>query len=108
LGAHDASDPLYQAAIWLIVFYFADRIVLGIAKRRLGHALHSSTPLDERVRAVIARRNITMTLMALALAVGMGPAGFWLVTAWQGLTLAWHAWRTVWLGVRRPKRSPGG
>lgn len=98
LGAHASTDLLYQAAVWLIGFYVADRLVLAVAKRRLGHALHSSTALDERVRSVIARRNITMTIMAGALLVGAGGPGLLIVTAWQGLTLAWHAWRTVWLG----------
>lgn len=98
LGAHASTDLLYQAAVWLIVFYIADRIVLAVAKRRLKHALHSSTPLDERVRSVIARRNITMTIMAGALLVGAGGIGLIAVTAWQGLTLAWHSWRTLWLG----------
>ncbi len=104
LGARASEDPLYQGAIWLIVFYFADRIVLAIAKRRLGHALHSSGRLDELARAVIARRNITMTIMAVALLFGAGSAGFWIVTAWQGLTFAWHGWRTLWLGFLRPAR----
>lgn len=104
LGASTLADPLYLAMIWLIVFYFADRIVLAVAKRRLGHALHSSTRLDEQVRGVIARRNITMTIMAGALLVGAGGAGLIIVTAWQGLTLAWHTARTAWLGFLSPGR----
>ena len=98
LGAREWSEPLFQAGVWFVVFYFADRLVLMVAKRRLKHALHSSTPLDERVRSIIARRNITMTVMAIALLLGQGVAGFYLVTAWQVLTCAWHAWRTIWLG----------
>jgi hypothetical protein len=74
---------------------------LGIAKHRLGHALHASSRLDERARAVIARRNITMTIMAIALLLGEGEAGLYIVTAWQGLTFAWHGWRTLWLGFLR-------
>ena len=105
LGAHTWSDPLYQAAVWLIVFYFGDRIVLGIAKYRLGFALHAATRLDGRVRSFIARRNITMTIMALALLFGVGPAGFYLVTAWQGLTFAWHSVRTLWLGFLSPRQA---
>ena len=81
LGARAPADPLYQAALWLIFFYFADRIVLAVAKRRLGFALHAATRLDGRVRSWIARRNITMTIMAFALLLGQGPAGFWIVTA---------------------------
>ena len=61
---------------------------------------------EERIklRSFIARRNITMTLMALALLVGQGAIGLFLVTAWQGLTLAWHAWRTAWNGWLSPVR----
>ena len=98
LGARTAEDPLYMAAVWLIVFYVADRLVLAVAKRRIGFALHAATRLDTLARAVIARRNITMTIMAIALLLGAGEAGLIVVTAWQGLTFAWHTVRTVWLG----------
>ena len=98
LGARSAADPLWQAAVWLIFFYFADRIVLFVAKRRLGFALHAATRLDGQVRSYIARRNITMTIMAFALLIGQGPTGFWVVSVWQALTFGWHAARTIWLG----------
>lgn len=104
LGAHFVQDPLYQAAIWLIVFYIADRLVLGQAKRRLGFTLHAATRMDERVRSVIARRNITMTIMALTVLFGVGEIGFYFVTVWQVLTFAWHSWRTLWLGYIGPSR----
>lgn len=50
------------------------------------------------MRGFIARRNITMTIMAFSVLLGAGPAGLYLITAWQGLTCAWHGARTVWLG----------
>jgi len=50
------------------------------------------------VRSYIARRNITMTIMAFALLIGQGPTGFWVVSVWQALTFGWHAARTIWLG----------
>lgn len=107
LGAHTLADPLMQAAVWLIVFYVADRIVLSVAKRRIGFALHAATPLDGKVRSFIARRNITMTIMLFALLVGAGPAGFYLVTAWQIATFAWHAVRTFVVGFHgRPAHPP--
>ncbi|MBY0468214.1 MAG: CDP-alcohol phosphatidyltransferase family protein [Burkholderiaceae bacterium] len=106
LGAHAPDDPLYQAALWLIAFYVLDRLALGVAKRRLGFTLHAATPLDGLVRSFIARRNITMTIMAFSLLLGMGPAGLYIITAWQGLTFAWHSSRTLWLGylARDPAR----
>ena len=97
-GGHSPGDPLYQAAIWMIVFYVADRVVLSIAKRRIGFALHAASRLDGFVRSFIARRNITMTIMAFGVLLGVGPAAFYVITAWQGLTFAWHAARTVWHG----------
>ncbi len=105
LGGQTTSHPLYQAAIWLTVFYIADRIVLGIAKYRLGFALHAATRLDAWVRSFIARRNITMSIMALSVLVGQGPAGLYIITAWQGLTFFWHSARTLWLGFLAPHRA---
>lgn len=104
LIAGGASPWVAEVAVALNVVYVLDRIVLGVARRRLGHALHSCRPLDEFVRSFIARRNITMTLMALAVAVGQGTAGLLLVTAWHVLTLAWHTWRTAWNGWLSPVR----
>jgi len=106
LGAHQSTDLLYQAAVWLIIFYIADRLVLAVAKRRLRFALHAATRLDTRVRSLIARRNITMTIMAFALLIGQGAAGLLIVTAWQGLTFAWHSFRTLWLGFIKRRTRP--
>jgi phosphatidylglycerophosphate synthase len=106
LGARSPADPLYLVAVWLVVFYVADRIVLGVARHRLGFALHAATALDGKVRSIIARRNITMTLMAFALLLGQGAAGLVLVTVWQALTCAWHALRTVWVGYLAPRPAP--
>ncbi len=105
LGAQTTSDPIYQAAIWLTLFYVADRIVLGIAKYRLGFALHAATRLDAWVRSFIARRNITMSIMALSVLVGEGSAGLYIITAWQGLTFVWHSVRTLWLGFLAPVQA---
>ncbi|MGQ0619034.1 MAG: CDP-alcohol phosphatidyltransferase family protein [Panacagrimonas sp.] len=104
LGATSTADPLYVVALWLIGLYVGDRLVLRVAKKRLGMALHASTRMDEIVRSVIARRNITMTIMAVALLFGFGGEGLVIVTVWQGLTMAWHAARTAWLGFLSPRR----
>jgi phosphatidylglycerophosphate synthase len=103
LGARGPEDPLYMAAVWLIVFYVADRLVLSVAKHRIGFALHAATRIDGMVRSVIARRNILMTIMAIALLFGEGPAGLVLCTVWQAATFLWHALRTVWIGFVAPR-----
>lgn len=107
LGARDLGDPLFIAMLLLNAAYVGDRLVLMVAKWRLGHGLHAATPLDGQVRTWIARRNTNMAIMALALLFGAGAAGLFAVTAWQGLTLLWHGWRTLWLGfIRRGAAKP--
>lgn len=111
LGARTPDDPLYLSGALLVLLYLCDRVVLGVARKRLGFTLHAATRMDERVRSVIARRNILMTIMAVALLAGAGEAGLVAATVWQGLTLLWHTARTAWLGWRpgaavRPQCTP--
>lgn len=106
LGAHTLADPLYRAALWLIAFYVADRLVLGVARWRLGFALHAAGRLDTIARGIIARRNVTMTIMAVSLLFSAGPTGLLIVTVWHGLTLAWHTARTAWHGFIAPAHAP--
>jgi phosphatidylglycerophosphate synthase len=102
LGATSLAHPLGIAAAWLLGFYVADRIVLGIAKARFGRGLHAVTALDGAVRTWIARRNVNMVILTVALLLGQGPAGLVAVAAWQGITLGWHVLRTCTL---RPDRA---
>jgi phosphatidylglycerophosphate synthase len=97
LGGATFGDPMFDAALWLIGFYVADRIILGIAKARFKRGLHAMSALDGAVRAIIARRNINLVIFGVALLIGQGPAGLIAVTVWQGLTLLWHTVRTIML-----------
>lgn len=105
LGARGPGDPLFTAALWLIGFYVADRLVLKTAKARFGRGLHAVTRLDGAVRTWIARRNVNLAIFTLGLALGAGELAFLAVTIWQGLTLAWHGLRTAWL---YPRGAAGG
>lgn len=105
LGARSPDDPLFLVGVLLVVFYLGDRIVLGVAKKRLRFGLHAATVLDGRVRSVIARRNILMTVMAVALPAGLGAAGLVISAVWQALTLGWHGARTLRLGFSRSGRA---
>lgn len=105
LGADKPDEALYQVALALNMFYVADRIVLGIAKFRLGFTLHAASRLDGQVRSFIARRNITMSIMAVSVLVGAGEIGLCIVAAWQGLTFAWHSARTLWWGFLAPEQA---
>lgn len=106
LGA-SPGEPLHIIMLWLIAFYVGDRLVLMVAKARFGRGLHAVTRLDGRVRTWIARRNTNLVIFTVALVLGHGAWGFVAVTAWQGLTMAWHAVRTAWLfPASRHRRLP--
>ncbi len=101
------GNPLFTAAIVLVLLYVADRLVLAVYKWRYkGRGLHAHAPIDATVRAVIARRNIFLPLFLVGVLLGLGPETFWLIVAWQAATVAWHAVRTMWILAR--KEAPRG
>ncbi len=97
LVAAGSQAPLYAAALWLTVFYIADRLALMVAKSRFKRGLHALTPLDGTVRTWIARRNVNLVVFTIGVALGLGSAAFLFITVWQGLTFVWHTARTAWL-----------
>lgn len=100
LGASASGGPLYAALWWLVFFYVADRLVLMVAKKRFKRGLHAVTALDGTARTFIARRNVNLVIMTLGVALGLGEPAFYFITAWQGLTVGWHTFRTLWLFPR--------
>jgi phosphatidylglycerophosphate synthase len=102
LTGGDVAAPAFQAAILLVGFYIADRLVLSVSKWRWGYGLHAHAPIDGRIRTWIARRNTNLVLLTLGYLVGQLEAAFYLVVIWQGLTLVWHAGRTLWLLRTKP------
>jgi phosphatidylglycerophosphate synthase len=97
LGARELSDPLMIAAILLIVFYIGDRLVLMVAKARFRRGLHAMHPIDAAARTWIARRNVNLVLLTIGFIIQQPEAAFYLIAAWQGATMLWHAGRTAWL-----------
>ena len=102
LGGGVTSSTPYQAAVAMFGLYAADRIVTAIFRQRTGTSIHGVTPLDVRMRSVISRRNVNLALFTLALAADslLGTrvwalGAFYLMVAWQGFSLLWHAQRLV-------------
>jgi phosphatidylglycerophosphate synthase len=100
LEGGSVSSGLFQASLWLVGFYILDRIVAGIFKARHGASIHGASPLDERVRTFISRRNVNVVLFTAALifdwiAPGyqVATATFYFIVAWQVMSCAWHCQR---------------
>ena len=96
-GSLDWGSTLGTAAILVVVFYVADRVILKIYPRYFQRAFHTHSKLDGRVRTFIARRNITLPIFIVGYALGFGVEAFYLVTAWQILTALYHGSRTFWI-----------
>jgi len=102
LGAGDAASAPFQASLWLLAFYVLDRACAGVFKARLGESIHGFTPLDEKMRTFISRRNVNLVLFTIALFVDWIAPGyraalytFYFIVAWQVACFAWHTERLV-------------
>jgi phosphatidylglycerophosphate synthase len=100
------AEPVFQAAVVLVLFYVADRLVLAIYKARFGRGLHAHAPIDGIVRTVISRRNINLPLFTIGLILGLGEEIFYVIVVWQVATVLWHAARTAWILLRGEKPLP--
>lgn len=102
LGGGDTSTPVFQAAVWMTVLYFLDRIVVRLFTRRTGRSVHAYAPLDVQLRTVISRRNINVPIFTVGLLVGAPIAAFYLIVVWQVATFAYHTVRLVQFWNARP------
>jgi phosphatidylglycerophosphate synthase len=102
LGGGSIVSVPFQASLWLFGSYVVDRIITGIFKSRHNRSIHDFTPLDERVRTFISRRNVNMALFTIALLVDWTLPGlraaeftFGAIVLWQGTCMLWHLERLV-------------
>lgn len=102
LGGGSFTAAPFQWSVWMLGVYVADRAITGIFKGRTKRSIHGFTPLDERMRTFISRRNVNLAFFTVALALdwaipGLRAAEFTLygIVIWQVLCFAWHAERLV-------------
>ena len=95
LSDGNANSFVFQAAIWMAVIYALDRIVAGVFNRRLGRSIHGYTPLDERMRTFISRRNINLPLFLIGWLAGVPGPTFLFIVLWQVVCFVFHVERLV-------------
>jgi len=95
LGGGTITSPIFQAAIWMAVFYSLDRVVVRMFTARTGRSLHSYTPFDVQMRTYISRRNINLPLFTIGLILGIPGFTFFLIVLWQIATVVYHYTRLV-------------
>lgn len=95
LSGGDTSSLVFRAAIWMAVIYALDRIVAGVFNRRLGRSIHGYTPLDERMRTFISRRNINLPLFLIGWLLDVPVPTFLVIVLWQIFCFVFHVERLV-------------
>lgn len=95
LSGGDTDSFVFQAAIWMAVIYALDRVVAGVFNRRLGRSIHGYTPLDERMRTFISRRNINLPLFLVGWVAGVPAPMFLFIVLWQVICFVFHVERLV-------------
>jgi hypothetical protein len=102
LGGGDPASAPFRASLWLLGFYVLDRVCAGVFKARTGVSIHGFTPLDEKVRTFISRRNVNLVLFTAALLVDWMAPGwqaalytFYFIVAWQAACVVWHTERLI-------------
>lgn len=108
LASGNMAAPVFQAAMWMAVFYTLDRIVTGLFKLRAGRSIHGYAPIDVRMRTFISRRNINLPLFTVGLIAGVPIPTFYLIVLWQVVTLGFHAARLAQVWNRRNAAAATG
>jgi phosphatidylglycerophosphate synthase len=95
LSRGDTSTFVFQAAIWMTGIYALDRVVAAVFKHRLNRSIHGYTPLDERIRTFISRRNINLPLFLVGWLIDLPTETFLLIVLWQIVCFVFHVERLV-------------
>jgi len=102
LGGGTADSFAYQMAVLMFVLYVLDRLTAMVFINRVGRSIHGHTPLDERMRTFISRRNVNLPLFTLAIFVDWVTGGvnaalytFYAIVAWQAVCLVFHVERVA-------------
>jgi phosphatidylglycerophosphate synthase len=111
LSQGDPTAAPFQASLLMFGVYVADRACAGVFRGRTGASIHGYTPLDEKLRTFISRRNVNLAFFTAALLIDWLVPGhrvaemtFYAIVAWQIICLAWHIERVVqfWNSRRTP------
>jgi phosphatidylglycerophosphate synthase len=115
LGGGDPASAPFRASLWLLGVYSADRVFTGLFRSRTGRSIHGYTPLDEKLRTFLSRRNVNLAFITVALLVDWlipGPGydvariAFYAIVTWQVLCFLWHVARLVQYWNPSVERSP--
>jgi phosphatidylglycerophosphate synthase len=105
LSGGDVSSGVFQASMWMVVFYIFDRIMEILFTASTGKSIHGYTELDIRVRTFISRRNVNLAVFTIALPLGLAVPAFYGIVAWQAGSALFHLSRVIRFWNANGKRA---
>lgn len=118
LSGGAAGSLPWEASIWMLGLYIADRLSTMVFKWRHKVSIHGFTSFDERMRTFISRRNVNLPFFTAALAIDAlrGDADwtastycFYAIVVWQAVCVAFHIERVIqfWRQGGKGKNAAG-
>jgi phosphatidylglycerophosphate synthase len=95
LSGGDVSSGVFQASMWMVVFYIFDRVLETLFTASTGKSIHGYRELDMRVRTFISRRNVNLAVFTVALPLGLAIPAFYAIVAWQAASAVFHLSRVI-------------
>jgi len=95
LSGGDIASGVFQASMWMSVFYIFDRVLETLFTAGTGKSIHGYTDFDARMRTFISRRNVNLALFTIALPLGLAVPAFYVIVGWQAASALFHLSRVV-------------
>ncbi len=104
LASGDTRSAVFQASVWMLGLYVADRLCAPVFKARTGRSIHGYLPIDVKIRTFISRRNVNLPFFTAAVALDairsdaswtLATGVFFAMVIWQAVCVVYHAVRTV-------------
>lgn len=95
LAAHDVQSPSTFGGIALFAIFWIDRRTVSGFLRTMGRSVYAFSLWDIRVSYVIARRNISIFILTIAVFIEHLEYGFWACVIWSFIGWLYHATRLL-------------
>jgi phosphatidylglycerophosphate synthase len=104
LSGGAAGSLPWDASLWMLGLYIADRLSTMVFKWRHKVSIHGFTAFDERMRTFISRRNVNLPFFTVALAIDAlwgdpewtaSTYCFYAIVVWQAVCVAFHIERVI-------------
>ena len=107
LGWHYSGGEIFVGhaetlAMWCLVgCYWLDKVLSGGFKLCFKREIFDYASVDAIFHLIALRRNIALAIFSIGLLLGKDHEAFFIMAGWMVLTTMFHAYRFVWVAIKR-------